>query len=245
MPLLLRTCAFRLASALFFLADVVLVATPIPGLAQALAKRIDNVPMYGQPDTERPDSLKEQDEKFIAEAVAGLGSREAASHAWWRQAEEFFARRNLDLAMRRYNQAWLLNPKSFRPYWGFARVALEQGRADEAIRHFERATELIDDAFEKPALLTDTAGAYTFLGNEAQRGEAAQANYNRARALLSQAIAADPNYGNAYKRLAFLLYYQKDYVGAWEQVKLARSREGTQLPLAFIEDLRRMLAEPQ
>ena len=98
------------------LAALVSFATPIYGFAQALANRIDDVPMYGQPDTERPASLKELDEKFIAEAVAGAGSREAASDTWWRQAEEFFAQRNFDLAMRRYNQARLLNSKSFRPH---------------------------------------------------------------------------------------------------------------------------------
>ena len=98
------------------LAALVSFATPIYGFAQALANRIDDVPMYGKPDTERPASLKELDEKFIAEAVAGAGSREAASDTWWRQAEEFFAQRNFDLAMRRYNQARLLNSKSFRPH---------------------------------------------------------------------------------------------------------------------------------
>ena len=40
--------------------------------------------------------------------------------------------RNLDFAMRRYNQAWLLNPSGFKPYWGIARVLMESGRPDES-----------------------------------------------------------------------------------------------------------------
>jgi tetratricopeptide (TPR) repeat protein len=221
------------------------VALPQSGIAQPLSNRIDNVPMYGQPGQERPAHLRELDDKFVAEAVAGLGSRAAASDAWWREGERFFGERNFDFAMRRYNQAWLLNPKSFRPYWGFARVLLESDRTEEAIRQFERANELIDDSFEKPALLTDTASVYTFLGRRAQSPEAAQENFSRARGLLQQAIESDPKYGNAYKRYAFLLFYQKDFAGAWQQVKLAQSCPDTVVPPAFIRDLQRMMPEPK
>jgi tetratricopeptide (TPR) repeat protein len=177
--------------------------------------------------------------------LAALGSRETASDIWWRQAEVLFAQRNFDLAMRRYNQAWLLNPKSFRPYWGFARVLVERGRAEEAIRHFDRALELIDSDFQKPALLADTANACTLLGQKSVSPEDARENYKRAGALLSQAIAIDPEYGNAYKRLAFLLYDQKEYAGAWAQVKLARARKDVYFPRAFMDDLSRMMPEPQ
>ena len=89
--------------------------------------RIDNVPMYGQPEIVRPDFLQQADEQFIREAVAGFGTREKASDIWWAQAEEFMAQNNLDFAMRRYNQSWLLNQNNFKAYWGFARVLLEQG----------------------------------------------------------------------------------------------------------------------
>jgi len=33
---------------------------------------------------------------------------------------------NLDYAMRRYNQSWLLNPNNYQPYWGFGRILLQQ-----------------------------------------------------------------------------------------------------------------------
>jgi hypothetical protein len=65
--------------------------------------------MYGQPEIPRPDFLKKADEVFIKQAVAGLGSREKASEAWWLEGEKYMAQGNLDFAMRRYNQSWLLN----------------------------------------------------------------------------------------------------------------------------------------
>src|SRR4029450_7180882 len=80
------------------------------GAPPSSGTRIDNIPMYGQPEIVRPDSLKQADEDFVAKVVAGFGSREKASEAWYTQADEFMRQGNLDLAMRRYNQSWLLNP---------------------------------------------------------------------------------------------------------------------------------------
>lgn len=81
-------------------------------------QRIDNIAMYGQPEIARPDFLKKADEDFIKQATSGFGSREAASKAWFAEAEKFMSQRNLDFAMRRYNQSWLLNPNNYQPYWG-------------------------------------------------------------------------------------------------------------------------------
>lgn len=84
-------------------------------------QRIDNIPMYGQPEIPRPDFLKKADEDFIKQATSAIGSREAASKAWYAEAERFMSQGNLDFAMRRYNQSWLLDPNNYQPYWGFAR----------------------------------------------------------------------------------------------------------------------------
>ena len=127
-----------------------LVAGPFDALV-AQEQRIDSIPMYGQPAIPRPDNLKKADEDFIKEAVAGLGSREAASKAWFAQGEEYMQRRDLDYAMRRYNQSWLLNPGNYQPYWGFGRVMLERGKFEEAIQHLDKAKSLVDDQHGKAA----------------------------------------------------------------------------------------------
>jgi len=88
--------------------------------------RIDNVPMYGQPQIPRPETHRKADEEFISQAAAKFGGREQASKVWAAQAERFMAQGNHDFAMRRYNQSWLLNPNHYAPYWGFGRVMLER-----------------------------------------------------------------------------------------------------------------------
>ena len=92
--------------------------------------RIDNVPMYGQPGAERPAVLKQADEDFIAHAMAmvrehtGKTTRREASEEWWLIGEDFMGKGNTDFAMRRYNQAWLLDPENYQPYWGFGQAML-------------------------------------------------------------------------------------------------------------------------
>ena len=124
---------FRNLSFWQFIAGVFAAALSASCATAPTGSRIDNIPMYGQPKTVRPESLRQLDDQFIREAVAGIGTRDKASDIWWAQAEEFMAQNNLEFAMRRYNQSWLLNPNNFKAYWGFARVLLERGEIDPAL----------------------------------------------------------------------------------------------------------------
>ena len=71
----------------------------------------------------------------------------------------------LDIAMRRFNEAWLLNPKNYQAFWGFGAVLSEQGKLVEAIEQLETARELIDDPKQRVALLSDLgSGAFELWG---------------------------------------------------------------------------------
>lgn len=74
------------------------------GWAQCLTKRIDNLPLYGQPQVERSAEMMKLDDEFIARALEGMKTRERASDAWWAEGEDYVAKKNYDYAMRRYNQ---------------------------------------------------------------------------------------------------------------------------------------------
>ena len=207
-------------------------------------QRIDNVPMYGQPEIVRPEFLLKADQDFIAQAVAGFGTREKASDMWWRQAEEFMSKNNLDYAMRRYNQSWLLNQNNFKPYWGFGRVMLEWGDMDKSLFHFEKAIALCNDDYQRPALLTDVGTAYVAKARRTTLIEG-EALYQRADSLFEQAIRSDPKYGNVYKRWAMKWFYQEKYVEAWKMVFEARKLPDTIISPAFLKDLERKMPEPK
>ena len=189
------------------------------GCATSGGTRIDNVPMYGQPEIERPAFLKKADEDFVQKASTGFGSREEASKAWWSQGEKFMSEGNLDYAMRRYNQSWLLNPNSYQPYWGFARVMLEQNKVDDAIKYLEKAESLIEDPYQKVALLADMGSAYS------HKGIGSPEYFEKANQKFEESVALDPTYPNSWRRWAFSLYDQGNFKGAWEKVEKAEEKQ--------------------
>lgn len=201
------------------------------GGCAASGTRIDNVPMYGQPEIERPATLKKADEEFIEKVTAGLGSREKASQAWWAEGEKYMNAGNLDYAMRRYNQSWLLNPKNYQPHWGFARVMLEQGKIDDALKYLANAEQLIDDPYQKVALLADIGSAYTM------KGAANPAYFEKANKKFAESIDLDAKYWGSWRRWAFSLYEQGDYQGAREKMKRAQELNARPFPPEFISGL--------
>jgi Flp pilus assembly protein TadD len=214
--------------------------------ATADEQRIDNVPMYGQPTIPRPDFLKKADEDFIKEASEGLGSREAASKAWYAQAEQFVAKGDLDFAMRRYNQSWLLNPNNYQPYWGFGRVMLQRGKVDEAIQYLEKSKQLADDPFQKTALLADLGSAYSAQAENtpSDKGQDRARLFSLANQNFSESTTLDPTYGNSWRRWAISLYEQDNFAGAWEKVKQARVQNARPFSPAFLRALEQKLQEP-
>jgi tetratricopeptide (TPR) repeat protein len=226
------------------LAAILLLTFSTLGSTQCLTNRIDNVPLYGQPQVERSVEMKKLDDEFIARALAGMKTRERASDAWWAEGEDYVAKQNYDYAMRRYNQSWLLNPQNFKAYWGIARVLLECARVDESKVYFSKAISLVNDKYQEPALLTDAANAIVLAARRASDGDNKRAAFAEADALYARVLKVDPEYGNAYKRYAMSLYYQGSYADAWNNLREAEKRPNVGVPRAFVEALRRAMPEP-
>lgn len=68
-----------------------LVAILISSCATPAGVRLDNAPMYGQPEVVRPAALKQADDEFIREVTTTIPDRKEASKIWWEQAEKFMA----------------------------------------------------------------------------------------------------------------------------------------------------------
>ncbi|HJV36629.1 hypothetical protein [Geomonas sp.] len=216
------------------------------GCAKNPGTRIDNIPMYGQPAVERPDFLKKADEEFIQQATSGFGSREAASKAWYTQAEKFMREGNLDYAMRRYNQSWLLNPNNYQPYWGFARIVAEQDKLDDAIGYLEKAKSLCDDSYQKVALLADVGTIYSYKGDSIpkdRRDERARffavADQN-----FLESTRLDPKYSDSWLRWSQSNFREGKYTEAWKKLEKARSL-GAKESATYLKALEEKAAEPK
>jgi tetratricopeptide (TPR) repeat protein len=202
--------------------------------------------MYGQPSVSRPDILRRADEDFVKQATAAFGSREAASKAWWLQGEKFMNDGNLDFAMRRYNQSWLLNPDNYQPYWGFGRVLGMRNKVDEAIGFLEKAKSLCNDSYQKVALISDLGATYSFkAGTLTSERETEIAHYfELANNYFVESTNLDPAYSGAWLRWAHSLYRQAKYAEAWEKLHTAR-KLGEKNVENFIKQLEQKMPEPK
>lgn len=211
-------------------------------------QRIDNIPMYGQPRIPRPDYLRRADDDFIREASNGFGgNREAASKAWAAQAEALLSKGNIDFAMRRYNQAWLLHPDNYKVYWGFGRVMLERDKLDESIEHLEKAKQLVDDPYQKVALLSDAGSAYSYKADSfpLEQGQERARYFTLANQNFRESTTLDPTYPNSWRRWAMSLYLEGQYSEAWEKVIKAQSMNAPPFPHAFLRKLEQKMPKPE
>jgi len=188
--------------------------------------RIDDMPMYGQPEVVREEYRQKADAAFIKDAANGFGgNRKMASAAWAKEAEAHFNKRNLHYAMRRYNQSWLLDPENYQPYVGFGRITLARREYDDAFKHFKRAIELINDPFQKPVLLANTAVAYHNKANSLDNSQAKEREryFDWANSYFEESTQLDPSYPNSWASWAYSLFRQGKYEESW--LKLAKLSE--------------------
>ncbi len=223
------------ASLLFTL----LVACASPAVAQAT----DQLPMYGGLDRNSDASLRAADEKLIADTTRHYGSREKAGAAFVSNAFSFYGRDDLTNAMRRFNQAWLLDPNNPEVYFGFAVVLHDQGKNCEAATQFEKAA-----SFQRyvQGMAPDAARVIVLcaVGDKSLAEEARLALFARADAIYAEALNNEPNKGYVHASMASALYWRGDYARAWAAVKLARA-SGGRLPEQFLRLLREKMPEPE
>lgn len=101
---------------------------------------ISLLPMYG--GVEKTEAQLKSDEVFIRSVLEEGVSREDASALFVYEARTFFEQGDLDTAMKRYNQAWLLNAKNPDVYTGFGDILLKQGDLELSEAMYQMAREL-------------------------------------------------------------------------------------------------------
>lgn len=205
----------------------------------------EKLPMYGQPGTPRPEDLKKTDEDFVRDTTFRFGNRQAASRALAEQGWTSARRGMLDVAMKRFNEAWLLNPKNYQAFWGFGAVLSEQGKLADAIEQLETARELIDDPKQRVPLLSDLGSVHSAYGarlpadKQLDRAQHFVVANNR----FAESLEIDPNYARSWREWAFSLYEQERYSEAWVKAKRAMELNGEPFPPGFLDTLRKKVPE--
>lgn len=204
---------------------------------------VNLTPMYGSPEIAKSEAQKKRDEVFVEDVTKIAGSRQQGAKDFGGDGWRHYQRGDLDNAMRRFNQAWLLDPESFLPYWGFGAILMKLKKPEEAIPHYERSLSLIDVATEKPRLLNDSAKAYSAAASRS--GNDAAAWRARSEDLFQQAVQLDPKYSNAYRDWLASNLIHEEYSKAWAVVKKAREAGVQDLPKELINTLAEKMPEPR
>src|SRR5688572_7780441 len=184
---------FRNLKPLFVLFLVVL-------FSESSFAQCDNLkPMFGDNCTKNA-GLQKADQKFRKTATKQFGSPDSAARAYLQMGWEYFRKKDEATAMKRFNQAWLLNPQNPAVYFAFGhlvRYAFARNAAD-AERYYKQG-QLLDkqNAAEFKSLLTVLA-ALDFRDDREAVVDAS-----------SQLIVKDPAFGNGYGYKKRAYYYTR------------------------------------
>ncbi|TVO75196.1 tetratricopeptide repeat protein [Sedimenticola selenatireducens] len=208
----------------------------------------ESQPMYGQPDQVRPDYLKWEDAAFLKQTSQRFnGDLKRASRVWTQQGNELLQYGDVEGAMRKFNQAWLLDDSNYQVYWGFGQVLVIKDELPEAKRYLLKANELIDDPFQKPALLTDLATVVSLQSEALSTSQTAEreALFLRANDYFEEVLELDASYFPVWQRWAQSLYREGNYVAAWEKIHAAKAQGVKHFSKRFIERLSENYPEPK
>jgi tetratricopeptide (TPR) repeat protein len=100
------------------------------------AQVVDNTkPMYGEVPKNREHL--QADEEFRRECLSQFKTIDSAVKVQLNRAWSYFYEKDVKTSMKRFNQAWLLNPEYPDPYFGFAALLEMEGNKKGAERFYQ------------------------------------------------------------------------------------------------------------
>lgn len=128
---------------------ILLLASPAFALTlnvgDVVPNGVNELPLYG--GIQKNAEMQKADEQFTASAAQAAGSAEKASAYAVGKAWEAFQDMKLNEAMKRANQAWLLDNNNYESYWVMAIIQIFRGAPKEEVTAlFEQALAKADSS---------------------------------------------------------------------------------------------------
>lgn len=204
----------------------------------SLADDRNLLPKYGSlPKTEWQ---KEADTVFISgmnEDYHGdlkKASSDMAARGW-----QYLAAGDLANAMRRFNQAWLLNNENGVALWGMAAVEASSGKLDESLKLFAEAEKFVGDELN---FSVDYARAIGIVGVKRKDDALLKDAFDRYERIYQKA----PQHTKNLQNWAMTLFGIGRYSEAWAKVKLAEATPNKdQLDPRFVASLQARMPRPK
>jgi tetratricopeptide (TPR) repeat protein len=204
----------------------------------AQSVNLNLLPKYGS--VQKNEAQLASDKEFLAaidkqyKGDRKKASQEAAMLGW-----QFFRQGNSDDAMRRFNQAWLLNRKNGIALWGMAAIQGNSGKINESLKLFSEAERYVSNDID---FSVDQARTIGFAAEETNNKKLLKDALNRYRQIYKKA----PQHVLNLQNWALALYAKGDYAQAWEKIKLAEAApRAKDLDQKFIAELQRRMPRPK
>ena len=195
------------------------------------------LPKYGSlPKTEWQ---KEADAAFISATDQEYhgdrkSSGDSAARGW-----QYLIAGDRDDAMRRFNQAWLLDKQNGIALWGMAAIEADSGRLDESLKLFAEAEKFVGNELN---FSVDHARAIGVAGAERNDAALLKDALDRFERIYRKA----PQNARNLKNWATTLFSVGRYSEAWEKVRLAEATPNKgNLDPHFLEALEAHMPRPQ
>jgi tetratricopeptide (TPR) repeat protein len=111
---------------------------------------INELPLYG--GFEKSESQKREDKNFVINAIQQMGSRDKAAEHIIIRGWQSLSMNDIKTSIKRFNQAWLIDPSNGQIYWGLGVAQAMQGKYESAIKLYGCGDSIIKD---NPRFLAD------------------------------------------------------------------------------------------
>jgi tetratricopeptide (TPR) repeat protein len=174
---------------------------------------MNEIPMYGE-GLKSPE-VQKWNQEFVDWAVKESGGDgEKASDGYVQLGWKYYDRNDLSTAMKRFNQAWLLNTNNAGAYQGMGVVVGQRANTESDI---QQSIKLLETARAKaPAdgrIMIDLAISRTTLGAyfNYEKKPGAEDEFSKAEALFAEAMKTESENSNLYFNHSRLEFWKKNY----------------------------------
>jgi tetratricopeptide (TPR) repeat protein len=205
--------------------------------SNAIADSANLLPKYGvQPKSEAQLAIDRQFLAGIDEQYKG--NRKQAANDIANRGWQLLRQNNGDDAMRRFNQAWLVDKTSGSALWGMAAVSAVKGRITDSIKLFAEAERFVVGDID---FAVDYAKTIGIAGAQANDSELLKDAFTRF-ARLHEKV---PQHTMNLQNWAITHFYVGNYSEAWKRIKLAEATpRGAEIDKSFVTALQAKMPRP-
>jgi tetratricopeptide (TPR) repeat protein len=220
------------------LTAAVILGAGVAGAQDGKAQDRNLLPKYGS--LPKLKWQEESDKVFIAGMDKDFhGDRNKASMDMSARGWQYLAGGDLEDAMRRFNQAWLLNNSNGTALWGMAAVESSWGKSDESLKLFAEAEKFSGSEIN---FSVDYAKALGKAGIAQKDDAKLKDAFDRFEHIYEQAPQNTKNLQN----WAMTLFFKERYSEAWAKVKLAEATPGkSEVDPRFVAALQARMPRPK